>query len=430
MREVSVPFNFKPRDYQLPFFKAMDNGYKRAVLLFARRHGKDKCTFCYMIKAMLERVGNYAYIFPTASLARKAAWQNIDSDGFKLLDHIPAELIVKKQDQSMHIELTNGSTLTFFGSDRQISVGTAFCGIAFSEFALQDKTAFDLLRPVVMQNNGFMIINSTPRGRNHYYDLWKMAEKNEKWYSLRVTADDSNVFSKEDIQSERDSGLSEEVVQQEFYCSFTRGVEGSFYGKHVDTMRKENRIGSVYDNNIITYAAFDLGISDSTAITVWQQVGQEIHVIDHYENNNEPLEHYVRWLKDKPYVWGEIYLPHDAKVRELGTGLSRVEVFRNLGINPRIVPSIGLMEGIDVVRKTLKRCWIDEKKCNTLIQSLEMYHREYNTKFGVYADRPVHDKYSNSADSFRYMCIAISQMRNRSGVSDISCLNRKNALRI
>lgn len=430
MREIEVPYNFTPRDYQLPFFKAMDNGYKRAILLFSRRHGKDKCTFCYMIKAMLERVGNYAYIFPTASLARKAAWQNIDADGFRLLDHIPKEIITRKQDQQMHIELTNGSTLTFFGSDRQISVGTAFCGIAFSEFALQDKTAFDLLRPVVMQNKGFMILNSTPRGRNHYYDLWKMAEKNDKWYTLKVTANDTNVFSEEDIQSERDSGLSECVVQQEFFCSFNRGVEGSYYGKLIDQARRDGRITNVYPEATKTYAAFDLGMSDSTAIVVWQMVGKEIHIIDYYENNGEAIEHYIKWLKNKPYVWETIYLPHDAKVRELGTGMSRVETFNKFGVRPKVLSLTHVIDGIDNVRRLLHKCWFDETKCKELIDCLEMYHKEWNEKRGVYSDNAVHDRYSHGGDAFRYTCQAINSIVKTSKKSNISALNKRYAMQV
>jgi len=397
----------------------MDNGYKRAILLFARRHGKDKTSFCYLIKAMLERVGNYAYIFPTASLARKAAWHNIDSDGFKLLDHIPNELIKRKQDMQMFIELVNGSTLTFFGSDRQVSVGTAYCGIVFSEFAIQDRSTFDLLRPVVMQNDGFMILNSTPRGRNHYYELWNMAQENKDWYTLKVAASDTEVFTPEMIQAEIDAGLSPELAAQEFECSFTRGVEGSFFGKKIDEARKEGRICKVVPEEVQTYAAFDLGINDMMTIWVWQYVGTEIHFIDYYENNNEAIAHYVQWLKSKPYVWNTIFLPHDAKVRELGTGLSRLDTFRSLGVSAQIVPNLHLIEGIEVVRRMLPKCWFDEIMCKRGIESLECYHREWDSRNEVYRDRPNHDRYSHGADSFRYAAIAIAENKNNSGTMSL-----------
>ena len=367
---------------------------------------------------MLERVGNYAYIFPTASLARKAAWQNIDADGFRLLDHIPKELIKRKQDMQMFIELINGSTVTFFGSDRQVSVGTAYCGIVFSEFALQDRSTFDLLRPVVMQNKGFMIMNSTPRGRNHYYELWNMAQDNEDWFTSLVTADDTDVFSEKDIQGERDAGMSEELLQQELFCSFTRGVEGSFFGKKIDEARQEGRICKVVPEEVQTYAAFDLGMNDMMTIWVWQYIGTEVHFIDYYENNNEAIAHYVQWLKSKPYIWNTIFLPHDAKVRELGTGLSRLDTFKSLGINAQLVPNMHLIEGIEVVRKILPRCWFDEEKCKRGIESLECYHREWDSRNEVYRDRPNHDRYSHGADSFRYASISIAKEMNTHGSMD------------
>jgi len=418
VKSVSVPHNFTPRDYQLPFLRAMDNGAKRAMLCWSRRHGKDKICWVFLIKAMLERVGNYAYIFPTASLARKAAWQNIDADGFRLLDHIPKELIKRKQDMQMFIELINGSTVTFFGSDRQVSVGTAYCGIVFSEFALQDRSTFDLLRPVVMQNKGFMIMNSTPRGRNHYYELWNMAQDNEDWFTSLVTADDTDVFSEKDIQGERDAGMSEELLQQELFCSFTRGVEGSFFGKKIDEARQEGRICKVVPEEVQTYAAFDLGMNDMMTIWVWQYIGTEVHFIDYYENNNEAIAHYVQWLKSKPYIWNTIFLPHDAKVRELGTGLSRLDTFKSLGINAQLVPNMHLIEGIEVVRKILPRCWFDEEKCKRGIESLECYHREWDSRNEVYRDRPNHDRYSHGADSFRYASISIAKEMNTHGSMD------------
>lgn len=428
--DLDVPHNFDARKYQQPLFKAMEyDKYNRAILVWARRHGKDKTCFAYLLRQMLRRVGNYAYIFPTASLARKAAWQNIDADGFKLLDHIPNQLIAKKQDQQMHIELINGSTVTFFGSDRQVSVGTNYVGIVFSEFALQDPTAWNLLRPVLRQNKGWAIINSTPRGRNHFHDLWLMAQKNEEWYCSLISANDTDVFSADDIKAERDSGMSEEMIQQEFFVSFNRGIEGSYYGKLIDIARKDGRIGRVYPQDVITHAAFDLGMNDSTVIWVWQMVNNEIHFIDYYEMNGEPISHYVKWLKDKPYIWGDIWVPHDAQVRELGTGKSRIETFQNLGIDPRVVPNIGLLDGIEVVRQTLPRCWFDEYNCQKGIESLECYHREWDQKNEVYKDRPVHDKYSHAADSARYASLAITQAVQGSDV-DISALNRKYATRL
>jgi hypothetical protein len=173
----------------------------------------------------------------------------------------------------------------------------------------------------------------------------------------------------------------------------------------------------------MTYAAFDLGMDDSTAIVVWQQVGQEIHVIDYHENHGQAIEYYVNWLKSTGYHFDTVALPHDSQVRELSSGISRVETFRRLGVNCVVLPNAGLMDGIETARQTIGRCWFDETRCKKLLDCLEMYCREYNEKNGVYNERPKHDKYSHGADGFRYMAQYIATYRD-SGKSEMSTYNQ------
>jgi phage terminase large subunit len=408
-KEVDLPYNFIPRDYQLPFLEAMDSGFKYACLMWPRRHGKDKTAFCYLIKRMIQEVGNYGYVFPTGSLAREAAWQNIDKQGFHLLDHIPKELIRRKVDNQMYLELVNGSTLKFFGSDRQISVGTAYKGLVFSEFALQNPEAYFYLRPVLLENNGFLIIASTPRGKNHFYDLWEMAKNNNVWFTQKLTWKQTGVFKQEDIDQEKLAGMSEEMIRSEYEVDFT-GLIGSYYIRYVDQMRIDHRIGKVpYDSTARVSTSWDIGIGDSTAILFFQVIGNEVHIIDCYETNGEALSHYANILDKKGYLYENHYAPHDIENRELTTGLSRKDVAANLGVRFSVLPTlkIRLEDGIEITRGTFSRIWIDESKCSKLIKALENYRKEFDEKNNVYKERPVHDQYSHLADSFRYMCMAV-----------------------
>src|SRR3990167_9750032 len=91
--EITLPYKFTPRSYQLPFLKAMDSGKKRAVKVWHRKAGKEKVDWNFMIKKAHERVGNYWYIFPKLTQARKALWEFIDGDGFRYLDHVPKDII-------------------------------------------------------------------------------------------------------------------------------------------------------------------------------------------------------------------------------------------------------------------------------------------------------------------------------------------------
>ena len=383
--ELQLPHNFVPRPYQLQAFKAIDDGYKRILLCHHRRAGKDMLTLNLMIREMYKRKGYYLYLFPD-------------------------ELVVRKQQQLMMVELTNGSIFQLIGSDRFTNVGINPVMVVFSEFSLQNPLCWNLIRPILAENEGIAVFQGTPRGRNHFYDLYEMAKRNESWFVQRLSVEDTKAITEESIEKERQSGMSEELIQQEFYTSFSRGVEGSYYGSLIEKAKLEGRIGTVpYDPGVKVDVAFDLGMDDSTAVWFWQQVGQEVRFIDYYESSGEPISHYVGVLKEKPYIYGHTYLPHDAKVRELGTGLSRVDVFRSLGIDAIIVPNIPVMDGIEKVRGLLPRCWFDEKRCEYGIKCLEMYHKEYNPKLEVYANRPCHDRWSHGSDSMRYASLAIQK---------------------
>ena len=432
MADVTIPHNYTPRDYQLPVLRALDGGYRYIMLMWARRHGKDKTVFCYIVKRMMQEVGNYGYVFPTSSLAREAAWQNLDKTGFRLLDHIPARLIKRRVDNQMVIELVNGSTLKFFGSDRQISVGTAYKGLVFSEFALQDPHAYYYLRPVVNENKGFIILISTPRGKNHFFDLWNVAQAYpETWFTQKVTWKDAGVFTPEDIEGERQAGMSDEMIDSEYNCEFS-GLEGSYYIRYVDKMRLEGRITHVgYDSMARVCTAWDLGINDSTTIIFYQLIGQEIHVIDSYEHSGVGLDHYAQVIQSKGYVYDTHYAPHDIENRELGTGISRKEVASGLGIDFVTLPTlrVKVIDGIEIARGMFSRIWMDEVNNKQLIISLENYRKEFDNKHKIFTNYPVHDSHSHYCDAWRYMSIACKIYGAGSdgmGVDDIYRLNARN----
>src|SRR5208282_1870328 len=118
-------------------------------------------------------------------------------------------------------------------------------GCVFTEFSLQDPVAWTLIRPILRENGGWAVFNFTPRGANHGKELYDMASRNSDWFSQLLTVEDTGVLTDTDIQKERDEGMSEDMIQQEYYCSFTLGVEGSYYAKYLQQARDENRIGCV-----------------------------------------------------------------------------------------------------------------------------------------------------------------------------------------
>ena len=192
--------------------------------------------------------------------------------------------------------------------------------------------------------------------------------------------------------------------------AFQASTEGLYYGKYIAKARAEKRIGRVvYDETVPAFVSMDLGFNDSTAIWWYQILGQEVHLIDYYEMSGEPLTHYLKILKDKPYFTQKYFVPHDANNHEYGSGLNRIQIARNHGITFTPVPKLSLQEGIDAVRAIFNRCWFDEAKCEKGIRALENYKKEWNERHGCWSDKPVHDFSSDGVVLFAILLSAYEQ---------------------
>jgi hypothetical protein len=416
---------FVPRDYQLDFLRAMDNGVKRSVLVWHRRAGKEVVCFNWLIKqAWWHRVGSYVYFFPTSTLGRRILWDGSNKDGKRFVDYIPPEIIEGQPNNvEMKVRLINGSIIQVIGSDQIINVGINPVGCVFSEYSLQDPKCWNFIRPILRENGGWAVFNFTPRGKNHAYDLYLMAKNNPEWYCQKLTIKDTDVLSEKDIEVERQEGMSEHLIQQEYYCSFDQGAEGAYYAKYLNQADLDGRLTRLpYDPHALVDTYWDLGVGDETAILLAQNVGNEIHIVNMYRNQGEGLQHYVKWLREQEelhnYVYGDHWAPHDIQVRELGTGAqTRMQIAKDLGINFKIVPNIPIQEGIELARGTFPRIWIDSDKCKFLIKALENYHKSYNERLNVYGDKPVHDWSSHIADAFRYLSV-VQNKKRKAGMSE------------
>lgn len=412
--------DYHPRDYQKEFENVMFNGKRRAFLLYHRRAGKDFSCFMFTIYCALRDLpGVYFYIFPSYTQGKKVIWDGIDESGKRLLDYIPKDLIDGKPNQTeMKLRFTNGSIIQVIGSDNPDAIrGTNPKGVVLSEYALQDPRIWtEVLSPILVKNNGWAVFNTTPQGRNHAYDLWDNAQGSLYWFCQKLTIEDTGLISKEAIEREKQEGRSEEIVQQEYYCSFDRGVDGSYYGRLIAKLRNEGRIGNVHyepRSSVSTY--WDCGYGDSTAIIFGQTVGTEFRIIDYYENHGEGLPHYIKMVNEKPYVYDMHYFPHDAGSGSLQTGQTLQKIAQDLGLKNTVLPRDDFEVGIEAARSLLAICYIDQRKCKQLIRCLESYHKQFNDKMNVYSNTPVHDQFSHGSDAFRYAAMARQRYGNNGG---------------
>lgn len=434
--KLTIPHNFKPRDYQLPLLQAIDSGYKRLIYVWHRRAGKDKVAINIIAKKMLERVGAYFYIFPTYMQGKKIIWNGMDKEGFRFMDHIPQDIRKRTDNTEMFVELVNGSTFQIIGSDNIDSiVGSNPTGVVFSEYSLQDPRAWDFIRPILAENEGFAIFNFTPRGKNHAYDLLEYAKTDPSWFLSVLTAENTGAIKPEVLEQERKEILQKNgddaIYQQEYFCSFNAGLHGNYYSKLLDRARQDGRIKKIpYDLSLPVDTWWDLGVGDSTSIWFTQMFRDEIRVIDFMESEGEGIAYYIQELQSKGYVYGSHYWPHDGDARELTTGVSRRETAEKLGLRPiNIVERLGIDDGIQATRNLLSKCFFDEEKCAQGLKALNNYHKEYDEKRKTFKNHPDHDWSSHASDAFRSLGVGYGQYKNFNYGSSRSKKNLKNRIK-
>jgi len=409
--KIEIPYHFTPRDYQLPIFKAIDNGIKRIIMVWHRRAWKDKACFNVIVKKAMEIVGIYYYVFPTYSQGKKAVRDGIDKDGWKTIKHIPDQVVSRKNDTEMKIELINGSIIQIIWSDNVDSiVWTNPIWIVFSEYSLQSPVVWDFLRPILAENGGRAIFNFTPRWDNHAKELLDMAKENDQRLVSIQTVEDTKAISDEVLNAERQEIIqkngNDAIFQQEYYCSFDAWINGSYYAEILTQLENKGQRTIVpYDPALDVYTVWDLWINDSTAIRFFQIMGREIRVIDHYENNGEGLSHYVGILKEKGYRYWTVFLPHDAQARSLQTWKTVEEKMYEYWFNDvQIVPKLSVLDWINSARAILPRCYFDKEKTERWWKCLKNYHKEFDEKRTSFK-WPEHDRSSHSSDAFRYLAV-------------------------
>ena len=229
----------------------------------------------------------------------------------------------------------------------------------------------------------------------------------DDWFTLELKASQTGLIPENELSSAR-ATMNPSQYAQEYEVSFEAAVVGAYYGTELQKADEEQRIAKVpHDRMADVITAWDLGHRDATAIWWAQIVGREIHLIDYYEATGEALDHYVRVVKSKPYVYSHHLLPHDVAAHELGTGKTRLEVLQQLGIQPTTVKRHTVDDGINAVRLALSRCWFDKEACERGIDCLRLYRAERDERLGVFKVNPVHDWASNGADAFRYLIMGM-----------------------
>ena len=424
MPTIRIPAHgWRPRQYQFPLWNYLRSGGRRAVACWHRRAGKDEVCLHWTAIAAMQRKGSYWHLLPSFTQARKALWDQINPHtGRRRIDEaFPHEIRKRTIQDQMLIEFVNGSTWQLIGSDEYDRlVGTSPAGIVMSEFALALPAAWGYLAPILAENNGWAVFISTPRGKNHFYKLLQTGQQEDTWFAETKSVVETG-FDVDKVEQQRreyqgiygeDAG--DAMIEQEFFCSFEAAILGAIYGREISNLRRAGRVKSFMINPAFpVHRSWDLGISksDSTAIWFFQWIGDEVRFVDFIEGFQQPIGWYADRIRAKGYPKGTKddpaydFVPHDARVKSLQTGKTRIEFMIKAGLNPKLVPDHYVEDRLSAGRYVLKRSWF-HPRCADALEVLSAYCYEYDDKAMTFKRTVRHDYSSHAADSFGYSAVA------------------------
>jgi len=366
-----------------------------------RRFGKTVLALYSLIDAAFQNrlhAPRYGYVAPLYRQAKHIAWD--------LLKHLVAPIPgTKLNEAELRADLRGGARIQLFGADNPDSLrGGYFDGVVLDEYAqMRPRVWAEAVRPMLADRAGWATFIGTPMGHNDFHTLYTQAQALDGWHTALYRASETGIVSNAELASARQT-MSPEQYAQEFECSFESALVGAYYAEALATAESERRLARTpWEPQHQVHTAWDLGVSDATAIWFLQPVGRMLHAIDYIEASDHGLEWYVKALQAKPYIYGRHYFPHDIAARDFsGSGKSRLEMAESLGLKPAVVVPRGTpAEGIQAVRTLFPRFRIDPEQCHEGLQALKNYRRKWRADTKTWTDQPLHDWASHGADALR-----------------------------
>lgn len=425
-------FNAYPQ--QREFYRAFFSGkYKFFIENVHRRFGKDAEFFnlAWLVSSMWP--GNYLYTLPKIGQAKNVIWEGTDLNGRRWIDTIPPHLIANENKSDRKLYFTSGSMLHITGADSILGahLGSNLRGLFMSEFQRTNPTIWDYLRPIINRNpQAFACFNWTSFGQNHAWKLMQANKDKPNWHIRKLTVEDTRdndgnyIFSPEQIQAERDSGMDEDLIQQEYYCDDTVAVKGTFFAESLEKARQEGRIKKrieVYPG-IPVHTSWDLGSRDTNVIWFFQVLGTGKQSQFNYflvnEKNYGDVEFYVELMKkvQKEYGfsrYGHHFLPHDSAITEWGSGKTRRVQLMQKGLNITPVPMLRVIERVQVARSNFDKCFFDEEGCKNGLEALAVSRAKWDANLKAFTADEVHDWSSHASAAFQYGHVGWSDTYNK-----------------
>ena len=307
----------------------------------------------------------------------------------------------------------NGTEFAFAGLHHNATGLKSFEGVDIcwvEEAQTVSKHSWDILIPTIRKENSEIWISFNPELEED--ETFKRFVKNPPANAIVTKIDyKDNPWFPAVLEQERLDLLARDpdgyLTTWEGHCR--QVLEGAIYANELRETTSRGRITAVpYDKQFPVDVYFDLGWADSTAMWFTQKVGFEQRVLKSYANSQQPIQHYLDYMQQSGYLIGTVWLPHDAKAKQLGSGKSIEEIVKASGFKVRVVPRLSIADGINAARTVFHLCFFDADGCADGLNSLRRYRYDVNPETGQYSKQPLHDEHSHYADGFRYLASGVS----------------------
>jgi phage terminase large subunit len=399
---VRVELKYQPREAFVPFH---NRKARFATLVCHRRAGKTVAAVNDLIIGALEcplQRPQLAYIAPNYQQAKRIAWEYLKEYAQPLLQQV--------HESELRVTLRNEAKIYLLGAEKADSLrGIYLDGAILDEYAqIRPSAVGQVILPCLSDRNGWLVATGTPRGKNHFYDAYNRSMADPLQFAMLLKASTSGIIPAAELALLR-SQMDASDYDQEFECSWTASLKGAIYGNEMELAEAEGRVREfALDPNLPVDVICDLGYTDDTVLVFFQKWRNQVLVHEVYSNNETEWDVYLDEMESRDVR--EVYLPHDARAKNLQTGRSIVEQTIRRGYRPRLVPDHKLRDGISATRKLLPYVYWNQPLCSGAIEAMKSYRREWDDKLSCFRDRPVHDWSSHIADAIRYLGVTFSQL--------------------
>jgi len=394
--------------------KAIINSTKRfRVAVTGRRFGKTTLSVLEMKAFAFYRPDSkVVYIAPTIKQARDIAWEMLKKETLDCQLGKPNE---SRLEVTIRTHNNQTSQIWLRGSENIESLrGQRIDFLVVDEIASMSGWTNiwrEVLRPTLTDTRGQVLFIGTPRGYNHFYDLYEQAAKDDDYERFVYTSYDNPFIPADEIDKAKQEAADTQTLDQfnQEYMAEFMSVSGQVY----KGWSMNNNYGKVeYDPALPINVSFDFGVNDPTAIIWFQRNGGEFRVIDYYEASNADVSHFIQMIRAKPYREAELYTGDPAgKARSIVTGTSPIEEYGKSGIHIRNKDGVRIEEQIRVTHKYIPSLYVSDRleRFRDCLLNYR-YPEKKSSMINQSNETPVHDEYSHAMRAMEYYFVNIDEV--------------------